>query len=156
MLLVKNVSIEEVVGDWTLKSKDFEISALRIHYSMVWRKIQIFLSKHDFYGRFLFVKLLKKIVKTPRWTISSAAPWTWLVWTSTLLRAVIKIQKFTAQGTKFFVRMTQLGSLFSFVKNMYVSRRFWPSSLWFSQGLEIEIGISSGIKATSVSQKSPQ
>ena len=34
-------------------------------------------------------------MKTPRWT---KTPWNWLVWTSTLLRAVVKIQKFTAQG----------------------------------------------------------
>ena len=52
MLLVNNISIEEVVGYWTLKSKDFESSVLRIHYSVVSRR------------KFCVTKNLKFFVKT--------------------------------------------------------------------------------------------
>ena len=75
MLLVNNISIEEVVGYWTLKSKDFESSVLRIHYSVVSRRkfcvtenLNFFVkttradTRGDFYERF-FLPIDRKLLK---------------------------------------------------------------------------------------------
>ena len=158
MLLVKNISIEEVVGDWTLKSKDFESSALRIHYSIVWDgwAAANFSSKQHRCTRFFWTIFICHLTDNclnnrENTTMNKKG------WSLELTCLDFNTPSRSHQDSRVH-SSRQKNNLWFSLQSVRI-RRFWPSSLCLSQGLEIQIGMCkfrNQNEATSVSQKSPQ